>query len=76
MKSDCDGMDALHWAPKQKAAACLEELWGMVADAQLLAHGAHIASRRTQLVPWQVRVQVMLYLVLQSSVEPVHPHRA
>ena len=54
----------------------LQEFWSVVADAQLGAHGAHVAGGCPELVAGQIGVQVVLDLVLQAAVEPVHPDRA
>lgn len=51
----------------------LEESWGIVSDAQPGAHGPHMCRGGPQVVPWQVREQVVFNLVLQPAMEPVHP---
>ena len=47
----------------------------MVVEAQLLAQRADQQRRLAQVVPWQARKQVVLYLELQAAMEPIQPCR-
>ena len=47
----------------------------MVVEAQLLAQRPNQQRRLAQVVPWQAGKQVVLYLELQTAMEPIQPCR-